>query len=156
MWSPPALCLEGPRFRHSETHSTVAMHCIRIHKHSETGEEIGRPDFAFLFSVLMYICIFVSLAVQPPWALASDFQFHDLDPWMSDQPVARSLPKQRTTPTQNKHIHTPNIHALSGIRTHDPNVRTSEDSSCLRPLGYCDRPIYYTWSAEFAINGYVQ
>jgi hypothetical protein len=35
---------------------------------------------------------------------------------------------------QNKRIHTPNIHALSGIRTHDPSVRASEDSSCLRPV----------------------
>jgi hypothetical protein len=33
---------------------------------------------------------------------------------------------------QNKRIHTPNIHTLSGIRTHDPCVRASEDSSCLR------------------------
>jgi hypothetical protein len=37
------------------------------------------------------------------------------------------------------HTHTPNIHALSGIRTHDHGLRASEDSSCLRPLGYCDR-----------------
>jgi hypothetical protein len=35
-------------------------------------------------------------------------------------------------------MHTPDIHALCGIRTHDPSFRTSEDSSCLRPLGYCD------------------
>jgi hypothetical protein len=41
---------------------------------------------------------------------------------------------------QNKRIHTPNIHALSGIRTHDPSDRASEDSSYLRPRGYCDRP----------------
>jgi hypothetical protein len=26
------------------------------------------------------------------------------------------------------------IHVLSGIRTHDPCVRSSEDISCLRPL----------------------
>jgi hypothetical protein len=32
-----------------------------------------------------------------------------------------------------------NILALSGIRTHDPGFRGSEDSSCLRPLGYRDR-----------------
>jgi hypothetical protein len=36
---------------------------------------------------------------------------------------------------QHKHwinrIHTPNIHALSEIRTHDPSVRASEESSCL-------------------------
>jgi hypothetical protein len=35
--------------------------------------------------------------------------------------------------------YTPNIHALSGLRTHDSSVRASEDSSCLRPCGYCDR-----------------
>jgi hypothetical protein len=32
-----------------------------------------------------------------------------------------------------------NIHALSGIRTHDSSVWADEDSPCLRPLGYCDR-----------------
>jgi hypothetical protein len=40
-------------------------------------------------------------------------------PWTSYQPVARRLRKHRTTQTQNKGIHTPDIHALSGIRTHD-------------------------------------
>jgi hypothetical protein len=29
--------------------------------------------------------------------------------------------------------------ALSGIRTHDPSVQASEDSSCLRPRDHCDR-----------------
>jgi hypothetical protein len=35
---------------------------------------------------------------------------------------------------QHKHtinVHT-DVHALSGFPTHDPSVRTSEDSSCLR------------------------
>jgi hypothetical protein len=59
--------------------------------------------------------------------------------WANVQPVARPLPKHRTTQTQDKSIHTPNIHALSWIRTYDPSVRESDDSSCLRPLGYCDR-----------------
>jgi hypothetical protein len=65
-------------------------------------------------------------------------------PWRSDQLVAMSLPTHRTTQTQNKRIHTPNIYALSGIRTHDPSVRTSEDSSCLRRRGYCDRQQKHT------------
>jgi hypothetical protein len=57
-------------------------------------------------------------------------------------PSQGPLPKHRTTQPQNKriHTHTPNINALSGVRTHDPSVRASEDSSCLRPRGYCDRP----------------
>jgi hypothetical protein len=38
------------------------------------------------------------------------------------------------TQTQNT-----DINALSGIRNHDSSVRASEDSSCLRPHGHCDR-----------------
>jgi hypothetical protein len=30
---------------------------------------------------------------------------------------------------------------MSAIRTHDPSVRASEDSSCFRPRGHCDRPV---------------
>jgi hypothetical protein len=53
-------------------------------------------------------------------------------PRTEDQPVARPLPTHRI----NAHT---DIHALSGILTHDPSVRASEDSSCLRPRGHCDR-----------------
>jgi hypothetical protein len=60
-------------------------------------------------------------------------------PWASDRPVPRPLPKYRTTQTQNKCTHTPNIDTLSGIRTHDHGVRASEDSSCLRSLSYRER-----------------
>jgi hypothetical protein len=90
---------------------------------------------------------FFSLALQPPWALSSSFSFMIIftdgrTPWTSDQLVARPLPKHRRAQTQNKHIHTPNIHALSGIRTHDASVRASEDNSCLRLLGCCDRHMW--------------
>jgi hypothetical protein len=86
------------------------------------------------------------MALQSLWALAS-LQTPDLfkigrTPWTSDKLVARPLPKHRTPETQNKHIYIPNIHALSGIRTHYYSVRASEDSSCLRPLGYCDRQLH--------------
>jgi hypothetical protein len=58
----------------------------------------------------------------------ASFQSPDLftigrTPWMSDQLAARPLPKHRTAQTQNKYIYTPNIHALSKIRTHDHGVR---------------------------------
>jgi hypothetical protein len=39
--------------------------------------------------------------------------------------VIRPLLKHRTTQTQNKRIHTSNIHVMSGIRTHDTGVRAS-------------------------------
>jgi hypothetical protein len=87
----------------------------------------------------------VLMALQPLWALAS-FQFPDQFTigrtlWTSDRPVARPLPKYRTTQTQNTHIYKPNIDALSGIRTIDHSVQASEDSSCVRPLGYRDRQL---------------
>jgi hypothetical protein len=52
------------------------------------------------------------------------------------------------SPTQGLYLHRTtqhrktrtNIHASSGIRTHDPSVRAVEDSTCLRPRGHCDRP----------------
>jgi hypothetical protein len=42
---------------------------------------------------------------------------------------------------QHKHTITgaTDIHASSGIRTHDPNVRAIDDSSCLRLRGHCNR-----------------
>jgi hypothetical protein len=53
------------------------------------------------------------------------------------------------SPSQGRYIHTgqhehrikahTDIHALMGIRTHDPSVRASEDSTCLRPRGHWDR-----------------
>jgi hypothetical protein len=65
-------------------------------------------------------------------------------PWTGDQIVARPLPKRRSTQTQSKRIHTPNIHALCGIRTHDSSFQGSEYSTCLRSLGYRDRQSKYS------------
>jgi hypothetical protein len=100
------------------------------------------------------------MALQPLWALAA-FQFPDLftigrTPWMSDQLVARPLPKQRTAQTQNKHIYTPNIHAVSGIRTHDHSIRESEHSSWLRPPGYRDRTVSGYSSKVLIVRHYVE
>jgi hypothetical protein len=39
---------------------------------------------------------------------------------------------------QRINAHNTDIHALSGIRTHDPSDRANEDSSCLRPRSHCD------------------
>jgi hypothetical protein len=58
---------------------------------------------------------------------------------------------------QHKHIinaHT-DIHALSGIRTHELSVRASEESSCLRQRGHCDRHYVYTEQHKYIINAHV-
>jgi hypothetical protein len=75
------------------------------------------------------------LGPRPLIHLNNIFFADDRTPWARDQPVARPLPKHRTTQTQNIRILIPNIHAFIGILTHDPSVRTSEDSSCLRLHG---------------------
>jgi hypothetical protein len=48
-------------------------------------------------------------------------------------------PSQGRYLNTEKRIHTPNIHALGGIRTYDHGFRASEDNACLRSLGYRDR-----------------
>jgi hypothetical protein len=55
-------------------------------------------------------------------------------PWMGDQLDARLLPTQ-----DNKNRINADIHALSGIWTHDPSVRAGEDILWLWPLAHCDR-----------------
>jgi hypothetical protein len=44
------------------------------------------------------------------------------------------------------------IHALSEIRTHDHSVPVSEDGSCLRWRGNCDRHITYYTTKEPAVT----
>jgi hypothetical protein len=54
------------------------------------------------------------------------------------------------SPSQGRYLHTGqhkhrinahrDIHALSGIWTHDPSFRAGKDSSCLRPRGHCVQP----------------
>jgi hypothetical protein len=93
--------------------------------------------------ILFRSSIHSSMALQPfdgPWPL---LQFRNLfytdgmTPWTGDQPLARPLPTHRTTQTQNKRAH--RHPCLEWIRTHDPSVRASEDISCLRPRGHCER-----------------
>jgi hypothetical protein len=62
-------------------------------------------------------------------------------PWTGDQPIARPPLTHR----KHKHrvnAHNTDIHALSGIRTHNPSVQASKVSSCLRLHGHCDRNFF--------------
>jgi hypothetical protein len=55
------------------------------------------------------------------------------------------------SPSQGHYLHTgqhkhrinshTDTHSSSGIRTQDPSIRASEDSSCLRERGHCDKRI---------------
>jgi hypothetical protein len=70
---------------------------------------IGNDDLGHFFSFLLLYRVFST---------------H----WTGDQPVAKQLPTHGTKQTQNKHT---DIHALSGIRTHDPSIAAGEEGSCL-------------------------
>jgi hypothetical protein len=83
----------------------------------------------------------LSMALQPfvgPWLL---FQFLNLLHSRQDSLDGGSAHRKATTcaedSTNTEKTHT-DIHASSGIWTHDPSVWAGEDSSCLRPLGHCD------------------
>jgi hypothetical protein len=45
-----------------------------------------------------------------------------------------------------------NIHVLSGIRTHDPSFRASEDSSCLRSHCHCDQHSHTSNLTNFLVS----
>jgi hypothetical protein len=51
------------------------------------------------------------------------------------------------SPSQGRYLHTEwthtDIHASSGIPTHDPSVRAGEDGSCIRQRGHCDRLVFF-------------
>jgi hypothetical protein len=53
----------------------------------------------------------------------------------SDRRKAATYPQDNTNTEQKQ----TNIHASSGIRTHDLSAGAGEDSSCLRSRGHCDR-----------------
>jgi hypothetical protein len=94
-----------------------------------------------------------SMALQPnvgPWPLLQFRNLFDTNgrtPWTIDHSVARPLPAHRTT-QHRINAHT-DIHALGGIRTHDPNFRASEDSSFPRPLDHLSRFLIMQFSPAY-------
>jgi hypothetical protein len=75
----------------------------------------------------------LSTALQPLWTLAA---------FSVSQSVG--LLGRWISPSQGRYLHTEqhkhrinaDFHALSGIRTHDPSVRATEDGSCLIPRAH--------------------
>jgi hypothetical protein len=88
------------------------------------------------------VCCRVSLVVlQPLWSLAFlSFLIYSQSVGLLGREIS-SLQGLYLNTGQHKHridAHTPNIHAISEIRTHDHGLWVSEYSLCLRPLCYCD------------------
>jgi hypothetical protein len=97
------------------------------------------------------------MAIQPflgPWSL---FQF--LDPIHSRKDSFGRVvsPSQGLYLQTGQHklrinAHNTDSHASSGIATHDPSDRASEDSSCLRSRGHCDRRILLNINSNLAMR----
>jgi hypothetical protein len=56
-------------------------------------------------------------------------------PWTGDQPIERPLPTQNNTNTEEKRT---DIHASSGIQTHESSVGLAEGNHA---CGHCDRQL---------------
>jgi hypothetical protein len=100
----------------------------QYYEHSE--DKHGALKISIYLSV--YLSIYGSAALFVGlWPLFSFLILYTIcrTPWTGDQSVAMLLPTHRTTQTQNKRT---DIHASSGIRSHDPSVWAGKDSSYLR------------------------
>jgi hypothetical protein len=78
----------------------------------------------------LFIYLWLYSPIVGPWPL---FQFLC---------TVGNMPRTGNSPSQGRYKRTQiyiYIYTSSGIRTHNPSVRTSEVSSCLRPCGHCDR-----------------
>jgi hypothetical protein len=98
----------------------------------------------FLVTIIQS-CFFHRLySPRGPWPLFSVLWSFLQTVWLLGRGISPTQDRCLNTEQHKQHkhrinIHTPNIHAFCGTGTHDPGFRMSEDSSCLRPLGYCDR-----------------
>jgi hypothetical protein len=96
------------------------------------------------YGQLLFLFFFSFGVTAPVWGLArnSPFHFGLLDLRHSVGLLGRVISSSQGLylyTNTKKRTHTSNSHALSRIRTHDPGFRASEDSACLRQLGYRDR-----------------
>jgi hypothetical protein len=89
----------------------------------------------------------------PPWNSPFHFGFllnHRQSVGLLGQVISSSQGLYLYTNTEQRTY--PNTDALNGIRTHDRGFRASEDSTCLRPLGYRDRHRHFLGVSKWNSN----
>jgi hypothetical protein len=96
---------------------------------------IIRASLSFSLSISLLLLPLWSIGY--PWKSLFHFTFLILGVgrthWKGDKPVVKPT-------TYTNRIKTDIIHALGGIQSHDPSVRTGVNSSCLRSRGHRNRP----------------
>jgi hypothetical protein len=136
----------SPEVSYFHTHIYVITNLQDHHNQISEHSEMLSAVFARLilwnrgtFSPSNHKVFFFSLALQLPWALAFNFQFHDYftdgrTPWTSDQLVARPLPKHMTTQTQNKHIYIYIYQTSTSCVGFEPKIQASERAKTVHAL----------------------
>jgi hypothetical protein len=112
--------------------STCTKKCYHFFLSTFTSSPFSCSSLLCFSNTCIYLCPCSPLLGLCPFFHLLDLLHSRRTPWTGDQPFVRPLP------THTEQTHT-DIHALSGIRTHDPSVGASEDRSCLRPYGHFDR-----------------
>jgi hypothetical protein len=117
-------------------HTSISVSLLQKWIYNSTYDT-GKTKLPFFF--LWRYSPYLGLGL-PPWNSPFHFSFLDLrrSIGLLGRVISSSQGLYLYTNTE-KHTLILNIHALSGIRTHDHGFRASEDSACLRPLGYRDR-----------------
>jgi hypothetical protein len=125
-------------------------------EHLGVIRNLGAPISSITKNAPKLMCLFFfPLALQPqfgPWPTSIKLSVHfgllDLRQSVgllgrvisSSQGLYLYINIEKRTHTNTKHP------CLDKIRTHDPGFRASEDSACLRPLGYRDRLCTYNFT----------
>jgi hypothetical protein len=96
-------------------------------------------DLSVCLSTYIYIYLSIYLSIYGSTALVDFCRFFSFLIYTQ----SAGLPGRGVSPSRGRYLHTEythaDIHALSGIRTHDPSVRVGEDSSSFGQRGPCDR-----------------
>jgi hypothetical protein len=140
------LCYCTPSAPSAVLHIRVFAWICTRRTHSQLYFTVSAGLFANLLLLVMSKCFFFLWLYSPIQALDASMKLSVslqlLDLGQSVGLLRRVISSSQGLSTCTQTL---NIHARSRIRTHGPGVRASGDSSCLRPLGYRDRPMskYY-------------
>jgi hypothetical protein len=136
---PKLFCSATLQFRVVSMYSTSCFQ-LQITVLSMTGLYLHTVKLYCLLLLLLFLLL---LLYSPLLDLGRFFSFLilytvDRTPWTGISP-SQGFYLHTEQHNHRTNAHNTDIHALSGIRTHDSSVRASEDSSCLRWHGHCDR-----------------
>jgi hypothetical protein len=130
------LCLASPIIMRCIVSKKCSIHCCGrndLHRDKTGKKDTVPPSFTLFFSLWLYTqldlgCFFSFLILYMVGLLGRG----------TGRRKAATY-TQNNTIREKMHI---DIHASSGIQTHDPSVRVGEDSSCLRPHDHCYLPVF--------------